>query len=57
MKRKIMKGPFLDKNIQSTYQFLLELYREEKRNKSDSNLRESVDRGTIKGIQCRGTDE
>lgn len=56
MKINIIKGPFLDKSIQHSYQFLLDLYREEKGIKNDSNLRESLDRRTAKGVQRRGTD-
>lgn len=56
MKVNLIKGPFLDKNIQRTYQYLLDLYREEKMTKNDSNLREGIDRRAIKGVQRRRTD-
>jgi hypothetical protein len=56
VKINIIKGPSLDKNIQHSYQFLLDLYRKEKGIQNDSNLREGIDRGAIKGIQRRGTD-
>lgn len=52
-----MKGPFLDKNTQHTYQYLLDLYRGEKMTENDSDLREGIDRRAIKGVQHRRTDK
>lgn len=53
----LIRGPFLDKSIKHSYQYLLDLYREEKGIQNDRNLREGVDRGTVKGVQHRGTDK
>lgn len=57
MKINMIRGPFLDKNIQHSYRFILDLYRKEKGLQNDSHLREGVDRRTVKGIQRRGTDK
>ncbi|MED3791340.1 hypothetical protein AB3U99_15175 [Niallia sp. JL1B1071] len=52
MKVNIIKVPNTDKVIQDCYHYIVKKYREEQ-NKLDSDLRKSVDKGTIKAIQHR----